>query len=150
MNRCTPTSLPVSPLTSPTASARKLIAAVACALLCSALPVSAQVQPGLGGMRTFPDAAQRGTLTLNTVSDATLNGRTIRLAPGMRLLSPQNTLVMMHTVLGQSYKVNYVIENSTGMLITAWILTQGEAEQPRQGSDTVERNYRTDYDAVRK
>jgi hypothetical protein len=53
-------------------------------------------------------------------------------------------------VLGQSYKVNYVIENSTGMLITAWILTQGEAEQPRKGSDTVERNYRTEYDAIRK
>jgi len=101
-------------------------------------------------MRTFPDAAQRGTLTLNTASEATLNGRTIRLAPGMRLLSPQNTLVMMHTVLGQSYKVNYVIENSTGMLITAWILTQGEAEQPRKGSDTVEHNYRSEYDAIRK
>ena len=150
MNRCTTTSSPASSLTSPTAPARKLIAAVACALLCGTLPVSAQVQPGLGGMRTFPDAAQRGTLTLNTASEATLNGRTIRLAPGMRLLSPQNTLVMMHTVLGQSYKVNYVIENSTGMLITAWILTQGEAEQPRKGSDTVERNYRTEYDAIRK
>ena len=150
MNRCTTTSSPAFSLTSPTAPARKLIAAVACALLCGTLPVSAQVQPGLGGMRTFPDAAQRGTLTLNTASEATLNGRTIRLAPGMRLLSPQNTLVMMHTVLGQSYKVNYVIENSTGMLITAWILTQGEAEQPRKGSDTVERNYRTEYDAIRK
>ena len=119
MNRCTTTSSPAFSLTSQTAPARKLIAAVACALLCGTLPVSAQVQPGLGGMRTFPDAAQRGTLTLNTASEATLNGRTIRLAPGMRLLSPQNTLVMMHTVLGQSYKVNYVIENSTGMLITA-------------------------------
>ena len=150
MNCCTTTSSPASSLTSPTAPARKLIAAVACALLCGTLPVSAQVQPGLGGMRTFPDAAQRGTLTLNTASEATLNGRTIRLAPGMRLLSPQNTLVMMHTVLGQSYKVNYVIENSTGMLITAWILTQGEAEQPRKGSDTVERNYRTEYDVIRK
>ncbi|BEP93352.1 hypothetical protein GmRootA79_17360 [Acidovorax sp. A79] len=101
-------------------------------------------------MRTFPDAALRGTLTLNTVSEATLNGRTIRMAPGMRLLSPQNTLVMAHTVLGQSYKVNYVIENSTGMLITAWILTQGEAEQPRKGSDTVERNYRAESDPIKK
>ena len=149
MNRCTTTSSPAFSLTSQTAPARKLIAAVACALLCGTLPVSAQVQPGLGGMRTFPDAAQHGTLTLNTASEATLNGRTIRLAPGMRLLSPQNTLVMMHTVLGQSYKVNYVIENSTGMLITAWILTQGEAEQPRKGSDTVERNYRTESDAAK-
>ena len=43
-----------------------------------------------------------------------------------------------------------MLENSTGMLITAWILTQGEAEQPRKGSDTVERNYRTEYDVIRK
>jgi hypothetical protein len=127
-----------------------MVAGLACALLCAALPASAQVQPGLGGMRTFPDAALRGTLTLNTVSEASLNGRPIRMAPGMRLLSPQNTLVMAHTVLGQSYKVNYVIENSTGMLITAWILTQGEAEQPRKGSDTVERNYRAESDPVKK
>ncbi|WP_085940302.1 MULTISPECIES: hypothetical protein [Acidovorax] len=129
---------------------RHLVAGLASALLYAALPAAAQVQPGLGGMRNFPDAALRGTLTLNTVSEATLNGRTIRMAPGMRLLSPQNTLVMAHTVLGQSYKVNYVIETSTGMLITAWILTQGEAEQPRKGSDTVERNYRAESDPIKK
>ncbi|WP_140426218.1 hypothetical protein [Acidovorax sp. Root275] len=127
-----------------------LVAGLASVLLHAALPAAAQVQPGLGGMRNFPDAALRGTLTLNTVSEATLNGRTIRMAPGMRLLSPQNTLVMAHTVLGQSYKVNYVIETSTGMLITAWILTQGEAEQPRKGSDTVERNYRAESDPIKK
>jgi hypothetical protein len=142
MNRCTTTFS--------SSSVRSLIAAVACALLASALPAAAQVPPGLGGMRTFPDAALRGSLTVNTVSEVTLNGRAIRLAPGMRLLSPQNTLVMVHTVLGQSYKVNYVIETSTGMLITAWILTQGEAEQPRKGSDTVERNYRAESDPVKK
>jgi hypothetical protein len=145
MNRCTaPHHVPARNLR------HRMVAGLACALLCAALPASAQVQPGLGGMRTFPDAALRGTLTLNTVSEATLNGRPIRMAPGMRLLSPQNTLVMAHTVLGQSYKVNYVIENSTGMLITAWILTQGEAEQPRKGSDTVERNYRAESDPVKK
>lgn len=121
-----------------------------CALLGGMLPASAQVQSALGGMRTFPDAALRGTLTITAASDATLNGRAIRMAPGMRLFSPQNTLVMAHTVLGQSFRVNYLIEPSTGMLQTAWILSQGEAEQPRKGSDTVDRNYRSEYDAVQK
>jgi hypothetical protein len=147
MNRCTTTS-PSSFI--PAARARQLLAGAACALLCAALPATAQVQPGLGGMRTFPDAAERGNLTITSVSEALLNGRPIRMAPGMRLLSPQNTLVMAHTVVGQSYKVNYVIEASTGMLITAWILTQGEADQPRKGSDTVERNYRAESDASQK
>ena len=133
MNRCTTTRFHAH------------AAALACALLCAALPATAQVAPGLGNHRTFPDAALRGTLTLNSTAEATLSGRTIRMAPGMRLMSPQNTLVMVNSVLGQSYKVNYVIENSTGMLLTAWILTEGEAAQPRKGpGDSVQFNFRTE------
>ena len=136
MNRCT--------------TPRRLLSSAAAALLLAALPAAAQVQGALGQARTFPEAALRGTLTITGASDATLNGRTIRMAPGMRLFSPQNTLVLAHTVLGQTYKVNYVIEASTGMLLTAWILSQGEADQPRKGSDTVERNYRAESDAPQK
>ena len=120
------------------------------AVLWGSLPASAQVQGALGVSRTFPDAALRGTLIITATSDATLNGRAIRMAPGMRLFSPQNSLVMAHTVLGQTFKVNYLIEPSTGMLQSAWILSQGEADQPRKGSDTVERNYRSEFDPVQK
>ena len=129
---------------------RAIATGLGCALLGITLTATAQVQSALGGVRTFPDAALRGTLTITAGSDATLNGRAIRMAPGMRLFSPQNTLVMAHTVLGQSFRVNYVIEPSTGMLQTAWILSQGEADQPRKGSDTVERNYRSEYDPIQK
>ena len=48
----------------------------------------------------------------------------------MRLFSPQNTLVPRHTVIGQTYKVNYVLETSTGMLHAAWILSEAEAAKP--------------------
>ena len=148
MNRCTTTFLPPSTIAS--GVRHRLLAGLAGALLFTALPAASQVPVGLGGMRAFPDDAQRGNLTITSVSEASLNGRSIRLAPGMRLLSPQNTLVMAHTVVGQSFKVNYLIEASTGMLITAWILTQGEAEQPRRGSDTVQRNFRADSDTARR
>lgn len=127
-----------------------LAVGLGCAVLWGPLPASAQVQGALGVSRTFPDAALRGTLTITAASDATLNGRAIRMAPGMRLFSPQNSLVMAHTVLGQTFKVNYLIEPSTGMLQSAWILSQGEADQPRKGSDTVERNYRSQFDPVQK
>lgn len=127
-----------------------LAVGLGCALLWGPLPASAQVQGALGVSRTFPDAALRGTLTITAASDATLNGRAIRMAPGMRLFSPQNSLVMAHMVLGQTFKVNYLIEPSTGMLQSAWILSQGEADQPRKGSDTVERNYRSEFDPVQK
>lgn len=127
-----------------------LAVGLGCAVLWGPLPASAQVQGALGVSRTFPDAALRGTLTITAASDATLNGRAIRMAPGMRLFSPQNSLVMAHMVLGQTFKVNYLIEPSTGMLQSAWILSQGEADQPRKGSDTVERNYRSEFDPVQK
>jgi hypothetical protein len=127
-----------------------LAAGLGFALLGGALPASAQVQSSLGGARNFPDAALRGTLTITAASDATLNGRAIRMAPGMRLFSPQNTLVMAHMVLGQTFKVNYLIEPSTGMLQSAWILSQGEADQPRKGSDTIERNFRSESDPAQK
>jgi len=151
MNRCTPA------LNSSTAgagrclnTARVIAAASFAALACLAAPAHAQVQPGLGVVRNFPDASLRGSLTIQGGSDALLSGRTIRMAPGMRLFSPQNSLVMLHTVQGQTFKVNYLIENSTGMLLSAWILTEGEAAQPRNGSDTIQFNFRTDSDPTKK
>ncbi|MBC7214488.1 hypothetical protein [Extensimonas perlucida] len=106
--------------------------ALALAAAVAAPPVLAQQVPfGLGNVRNFPEAALRGKLSIMSTVDAELNSRAIRMAPGMRLFSPQNSLVMLHTVIGQSFKVNYVIEPSTGMLLTAWILTEAEAAQPR-------------------
>ncbi|RCX09171.1 hypothetical protein IP95_01877 [Extensimonas vulgaris] len=104
---------------------------VLAAALCAPPLWAQQVPFGLGNVRNFPEAALRGKLAVLSTVDAELNGRAIRMAPGMRLFSPQNSLVMLHTVIGQSFKVNYVIEPSTGMLLTAWILTEAEAAQPR-------------------
>ena len=130
---------------------RPLLAAVALTGLLGAVafqPAQAQVVNPLGNVRNFPEAAQRGTLTIVSVQEAKLNSRDIRMAPGMRLFSPQNNLVMLHNVTGQSFKVNYLIENSTGMLLSAWILTQGEAAQPRKGSDATPSNITTGSGAV--
>jgi len=150
MNRCTTASTPAPQ--SHHRHRHAWLAALACSGLLSvaALPAAAQVQAGLGMNRPFPEAALRGTLTFATTAEATLNGQTIRVAPGMRLFSPQNTLVMAHTVLGQAFKVNYVLETSTGMLHAAWILTESEAAQPRKGSDAITTNITTGSGAVLK
>ena len=71
------------------------------------------------------------------------------LAAGKGTRMKSNRAKVLHTLCGVPM-VNYVIEASTGMLITAWILTQGEAEQPRKGSDTVERNFRAESDTLQK
>lgn len=147
MNRC----LPANPHRPPAKCLEHwLLAALACGVLSAALPVSAQVLPGLGISRPFPDAAKRGTLTFTTTAQAQLNGKPIRVAPGMRLFSPQNTLLMTHSVLGKTFKVNYVLEASTGMLHAAWILTEGEAAKPRKGSDAVISNINTESSSALK
>ena len=127
MNRCTP------PLR--TLRTLSLLAALAGSFF-STLPVQAQQVPAaLGNVRNFPDAALRGKLVVTGMYDAQLDGKAIRMAPGMRLLSPQNGLVQAHTVINQPFTVNYVKEASTGMLITAWILSKDEAAQKRAGQE---------------
>jgi hypothetical protein len=148
MKRCT--LAPTSPA-GPGRSLGVLAAAGLAVMLGAAAPVQAQQVPGgMGEMRNFPDASLRGSLTIQAGSNALLNGQPIRMAPGMRLFTPQNTLVMMHTVQGQTFRVNYLVENSTGMLLSAWILTQGEAAQARKGADTIQFNFRTESDPVTK
>ncbi len=151
MNRCTHTK-PHS-LTASRRAYPLVLALLACASTIAWVShAHAQQMPsGMGMVRNFPEAALRGALTVTSANEARLNGQTIRMAPGMRLFSPQNTLIMSHSVIGQTFKVNYVIEQSTGMLHTAWILTQGEADVPRKSpGEVVDRNYRTDSNLIKK
>jgi hypothetical protein len=101
MNRCHFGSFTAT--ASPRRYGRALASAWVTTLVLTMTPATAQVPSGMGMVRNFPEAALRGNLTINSTSDATLNGNAIRMAPGMRMLSPQNTLVMAHTVLGQSF-----------------------------------------------
>ena len=128
MNRCQPSPLPLRPR-----RATLWLAALCAAAALTGAPAAAQgtVQGSKGGMRNFPDAALRGSLVITAASEAEINGRTVRMAPGMRLFSTSNALTPIHTVVGTSLTVNYVNEPSTGMLISAWILSPSEAAQKR-------------------
>lgn len=125
MQRC---SLPLS---------RAALALCGAALL-AGLPSLATAQPAApvasAGQRTFPATAERGTLKITSRTQGELNGKPVRLAPGLRIFNQQNALVFAHTLVGESLTVNYVIEASTGRLITAWLLTPAEAKNERKGS----------------
>jgi len=134
--------------------ATRLLAAFGSAVLLSlAQPATAQTaQPPAGNsVRNFPEAAQRATLVVNSTVEAQVNGKAQRMAPGMRLFNENNALVPLHTVIGQRLRVNYVLEASTGMLITAWILNTSEAALKRKGEDTGFFNFsfESDKPAVR-
>lgn len=115
-----------------------LIAALLSLGVLATAPATAQTSAAApGNVRNFPDAALRGTLVVTALYDAELNGKTIRMAPGVRLLSPQNALLPIHTAIGKPLTVNYVNETSTGMLLTAWILSPSEAAQKRAKQSTT-------------
>ena len=123
------------------------LATLACLALlggAASTAATAQTVAATGLARTFPANALRGTLNFQDRTTALLNGNAIQVAPGMRLFSPQNTLVQRHTVIGQTYKVNYVLETSTGMLHAAWILSEAEAAKPLKGKSPAPTNITTD------
>lgn len=109
-------------------------------LCCAALlagmsaAASAQQAPVAAGQRTFPANTERGTLKILSRTQGEIDGKAVRLAPGLRIFNQQNALVFAHTLAGEPLKVNYLMEASTGRLHTAWLLTPAEAKsKPRKG-----------------
>ena len=152
MQRCTSSHAPLPRhRTARTPQLLALLLATTVGALASG-PAIAQAQapalPAPGAMRNFPEAALRGTLHIDASGQAHINDKAIQMAPGLRIFNPQNALVMRHSVLGQTFTVNYLIEKSTGWLITAWILSKAEVAQPRPGSTDVQRNYQFESDAT--
>ncbi len=127
-------------ISKPSTAVRQLATATACALfalLSTAAPVAlAQDQPTLqhNVPRNFPPSSQRGELRVASQVEGAVDGKTYRLAPGLRIFNQQNQLVFAHAVAGQKLDVRYLIEPRTGMLLTAWILTDNElAKEPKRG-----------------
>lgn len=113
-------------------------------LLCT-LPAMAQQQqplaPSGAASRNFPASALRGSVSFLDTGKVLLNGEAVRSAPGLRIFDAKNHLVMLHTVRGNTYTVNYVMEKSTHMLQTVWLLSEAEAAKPRAAPGMVVRNF---------
>ncbi len=100
-------------------------------------PAAAQQQQPLPqGVRQFPAAAKRATLTVRTPPDVLLNGSPERLAPGARIRGVTNTLVMSGSLVGQTYIVNYVREPQ-GLIKDVWLLTELEVAEKRSGMEPI-------------
>jgi hypothetical protein len=117
--------------TSPNHRRAFTVAATTLALSCLAGTATAQVQ------RNFPPDALRGALVVVDPPQLTINGLAARLAPGARIRSSNNMLVMSGTIAGQKLLVHYTLD-AQGALRDVWILTPAEAarkpwpETPRE------------------
>lgn len=114
-------------------------------LLLCALPAGAQEQQPLatsgGAGRSFPANALRGTVGFIGGNKVLLNGEEVRSAPGLRVFNAKNHLVMPARLQGKSYTVHYVMERSTRMLHTVWLISEAEAAKPRAAPGMVVRNF---------
>jgi len=88
------------------------------------------------GVREFPAAAKRATLSVSMPPDILLNGTRERLAPGARIRNPQNMLVMSASLVGTTYIVNYV-RAKQGLIQEVWLLTAAEVAEKRKGMEPV-------------
>ena len=88
----------------------------------------------LVGGRTFPVGTLRGKFMVVDGADVELDGKPDRMAPGARIRSPQNMLVMSGAITGQKYLVNYT-RDAAGLLREVWILTPDEAVARRESLD---------------
>ena len=86
--------------------------------LAAALPAQAQ--------RTFERNVLRGELIIVAPPEARLNGQSVRLAPGARVRSPQNLLLLSGSLLEQKLLVHYTLDGM-GQVQDVWILSAAEA-----------------------
>ena len=99
----------------------RCVLALSLALAC-AVPAHAQ--------RVFQANALRGELLFTMPPEALLNGKAVRLAPGLRIRNPLNMIQLPGTLLGQKLAVNYALDPA-GEVRDVWILTEAElAKKP--------------------
>ena len=78
-------------------------------------------------MRIFPPSAKFAMLRIAPNYDASLNTAPVRLSPGMRLFTPQNMMVLPHTIVNQPVKVAYTLDTQ-GFVQQAWMLSENEVK----------------------
>ncbi|WP_316153033.1 hypothetical protein [Cupriavidus sp. BIC8F] len=114
--------------------ARKLLPTLACAAALLLGAASAVAQP----VRVIPDDAQAARLVIATPSagapqTATLDGKTVGVAPGLRLFGTDNQLLASAAVAGQKLPVRYKLD-LYGQLLTAWVLSEPEQKALKKKS----------------
>ena len=106
---------------------RATLLAASLALSAALLPATAHAQQAL---RVIPADAAKAKLVLAAQSpsapqSATLDGKTVGVAPGLRLFGTDNQLLPIGAVAGQKLPVRFKLD-LYGQLLTAWVLSEQE------------------------
>jgi len=91
--------------------------------------------------RVFQASALRGELVITQPPEALLNGKPVRMAPGVRIRNPMNMIQLSGSLLGQKLAVHYTLDPA-GELRDVWILTDAElAKRPWPSSPDQARTW---------
>ncbi|MDQ0143689.1 hypothetical protein [Cupriavidus necator] len=112
----------------PESSQPSRLARLACGAALILGAASAMAQP----VRAIPADAPAAKLVLATPSAgapqaATLDGKTVGVAPGLRLFGTDNQLLASAAVAGRKLPVRYKLD-LYGQLLTAWVLSEAEQQ----------------------
>ena len=99
-----------------------LIAATTIGL--SSAPADAQQR-----MIPIPPKAKRADITFNGTPDILVNGKLARLAPGARI-TDRNNMLALPGALNGVITTKYTVEETTGLVMLVWILTEREIATP--------------------
>lgn len=86
------------------------------------------------GGRNFPIGTLRGRFMVMNPPEIQLDGQPERFAPGGRIRSTQNMLVMPAAIVGQNLLVNYT-RDPAGLVSQVWVLTPDEANAERASAE---------------
>ena len=95
-----------------------------CALIAATFAVCASAAVAQAP-RNFPATALRGEIVVTAPPELLLNKRPARLAPGARIRTVDNMLVMSGAAVSQRLVVNYTLDLQ-GQLLEVWILNPAE------------------------
>ena len=95
------------------------LAAALTILALSNLPTCASAQ-----VRTLPEDAPVGRLTIGTLTEATIDDQRFRLAPGARIFSAANK-TLVPGMVPPDVTVRYRLDRE-GQIMTVWILDEAE------------------------
>ena len=126
-----------------------MAALVLLGILASLAPLSAnaQTEEVASNIRQFPKTAVRGELVVYMAPEITMDGKTDRLSPAVRIRDSNNNLILSANLTSQKLLVNYVRDN-TGLVHQVWILNRDEARQKMSGpaSSDILTNIRSMFD----
>ncbi|MBI3157172.1 MAG: hypothetical protein HYZ20_17465 [Burkholderiales bacterium] len=102
-----------------------------CALLTLIAAALAAALPAAAEPRPFPASALRAEFSVEQPPQVRLDGRSARLAPGARIRSADNLIVVPAALAGQVPATVHYTVDSYGLLMDVWVLTAEErALQP--------------------